>query len=69
MPIVALFNRFEMFLTCLSAYAVYKEYEVLGIYTEHISGAKKNGECSVLRKTIERCWVEAWKQVVEKSTI
>ena len=28
----------------LMDYALYKEYEVLGVYTEHISGAKKNGE-------------------------
>ena len=31
---------------------------MLGIYTEHISGAKKNGERPVLREAIERCKVE-----------
>jgi len=43
----------------LSDYASYKGYEVLGIYTEHISGAKKNGERQVLREAIERCKVES----------
>ena len=36
----------------LSDYAVYKGYEVLGVYTEHISGAMKNGERHVLGEAI-----------------
>ena len=40
-----------------------KGYEVLGIYTEHISGAKKNGERPVLREAIERCKVEVQNQI------
>ena len=47
----------------LTDYAAYKGYEVLGIYTEHISGAKKNGERPVLREAIERCKVEAQNQI------
>ena len=47
----------------LSDYAAYKGYEVLGVYTEHISGAKKNGERPVLREAIERCKVEAQNQI------
>jgi len=47
----------------LMDYAAYKGYEVLGIYTEHISGAKKNGERPVLREAIERCKVEAQNQI------
>ena len=47
----------------LSDYAVYKGYEVLGVYTEHISGAMKNGERPVLREAIERCKVEAQNQI------
>ena len=47
----------------LSDYAVYKGYEVLGVYTEHISGAKKNGERPVLREAIDRCKVEAQNQI------
>ena len=39
----------------LTGYAVYKEYNVVNVYTEHISGAKKNGERPVLREAIERC--------------
>lgn len=39
----------------LTDYAVYKEYNVVNVYTEHISGAKKNGERPVLREAIERC--------------
>ena len=47
----------------LSDYAVYKGYEVLGVYTGHISGAMKNGERPVLREAIERCKVEAQNQI------
>lgn len=47
----------------LTDYAVYKGYEVLGVYTEHISGAKKNGERPVLREAIERCKVKAQNQI------
>lgn len=39
----------------LQEYAAYKSYEVAGIYTEHISGAKKNGERPVLCEAIECC--------------
>ena len=34
---------------------MYKEYNVVNVYTEHISGAKKNGERPVLREAIDRC--------------
>ena len=47
----------------LTDYAAYKGYEVLGVYTEHISGAKKNGERPVLREAIDRCKVEAQNQI------
>ena len=47
----------------LTDYAVYKGYEVLGVFAEHISGAKKNGERPVLREAIERCKVEAQNQI------
>ena len=47
----------------LTDYAASKGYEVLGVYTEHISGAKKNGERPVLREAIERCKVEAQNQI------
>ena len=47
----------------LTDYAAYKGYDVLGVYTEHISGAKKNGERPVLREAIERCKVEAQNQI------
>lgn len=39
----------------LTDYAVYKEYNVVKVYTEHISGAKKNVERPVLREAIDRC--------------
>ena len=51
----------------LTDYAAYKGYEVLGIYTEHISGAKKNGERPVLREAIERCKVEAQNLIPDSS--
>ena len=51
----------------LSDYAVYKGYEVLGVYTEHISGAMKNGERPVLREAIERCKVEAQNLIPDSS--
>lgn len=41
----------------LSDYARYKGYEVGGVFTEHISGAKKNGERQALREAIDRCKV------------
>lgn len=47
----------------LTDYATYKGYEMLGVYTEHISGAKKNGERPVLREAIERCKREAHNQI------
>jgi len=43
----------------LTDYAVYKGYNVDNVYTEHISGAKKNGERPVLREAIDRCKVYA----------
>ncbi len=52
----------------LMDYALYKEYEVLGVYTEHISGAKKNGERPVLREAIERCKMEAQNCVSDSGT-
>lgn len=39
----------------LTDYAAYKGYELLQVFEEHISGAKKNGERPVLREAIERC--------------
>ena len=51
----------------LTDYAAYKGYEVLGVYTEHISGAKKNGERPVLREAIERCKVEAQNLIPDSS--
>lgn len=39
----------------LQEYATYKSYDVVGVYTEHISGAKKNGERPVLCEAIECC--------------
>ena len=51
----------------MADYAAYKGYEVLGIYTEHISGAKKNGERPVLREAIERCKVEVQNQIPDSS--
>lgn len=41
----------------LSDYAQYKGYEVGGVFTEHISGAKKNDERQALRDAIDRCKV------------
>lgn len=38
------------------------------MYTEHISGAKKNGERQVLREAIERCKVEAQSFVSDSGT-
>jgi DNA invertase Pin-like site-specific DNA recombinase len=51
----------------LTDYAAYKGYDVLGVYTEHISGAKKNGERPVLREAIERCKVEAQNQIPDSA--
>ena len=53
----------------LSDYAAYKGYEVLGVYTEHISGAKKNGERPVLREAIERCKVEDQNQIPDSGML
>jgi len=52
----------------LSDYALYKGYDVLGVYTEHISGAKKNGERPVLREAIERCKMEVLNCVSDSGT-
>ena len=41
----------------LSNYAQYKGYEVSGVFTEHISGAKKNDERQAPRDAIDRCKV------------
>lgn len=41
----------------LTDYAIYKGYNVINVYTEHISGAKKNGERPVLREAIDHCKV------------
>ena len=49
----------------LTDYAVYKGYNVVNVYTEHISGAKKNGERPVLREAIEQCKVEAQSLILE----
>ena len=39
----------------LKEYAVYKGYDLVKVYTEHISGAKKNTERAVLVEAIEKC--------------
>ena len=39
----------------LTAYAVGMTYEVCQVFTEHVSGAKKNQERPVLQKCIEYC--------------
>ena len=53
----------------LTDYAAYKGYEVLSVYTEHISGAKKNGERPVLREAIERCKVEDQNQIPDSGML
>lgn len=39
----------------LTEYATYKGYDLVKVYTEHISGAKKNTERAVLVEAIEKC--------------
>ena len=39
----------------LKEYSVYKGYELVGVYNEHISGAKKNSDRPVLVEAIEKC--------------
>ena len=39
----------------LTEYACYKEYELVEVYTEHISGSKKNTERAVLVEAIGKC--------------
>ena len=39
----------------LTEYANYKGYDLVKVYTEHISGAKKNTERAVLVEAIEKC--------------
>ena len=53
----------------LTDYAAYNGYEVLSVYTEHISGAKKNGERPVLREAIERCKVEDQNQIPDSGML
>lgn len=39
----------------LKEYSVYKGYELVGVYSEHISGSKKNTERAVLVEAIDKC--------------
>ena len=39
----------------LTEYATYKNYEVVEVYNEHISGAKKNSDRPILVEAIEKC--------------
>ena len=39
----------------LTEYATYKSYEVVEVYNEHISGAKKNSDRPILVEAIEKC--------------
>ena len=39
----------------LTEYATYKNYEVVEVYNEHISGAKKNSDRVALQDAIEHC--------------
>lgn len=39
----------------LKEYSVYKGYELVGVYNEHISGSKKNNERPVLVEAIDKC--------------
>ena len=39
----------------LTEYATYKGYDLVKVYTEHISGAKKNTERAVLVEAIDKC--------------
>ena len=51
----------------MTDYTVYKGYEVL-VYSEYISGVKKNGERPAFHETIEWCEVEAKGCVSDTST-
>lgn len=44
----------------LTDYATYKGYDLVKVYTEHISGAKKNSDRPVLAEAIDKC-----KELVE----
>lgn len=44
----------------LKEYATYKGFELVKVYTEHISGAKKNSDRPVLAEAIDKC-----KELVE----
>ena len=39
----------------LKEYATYKGFELMEVFNEHISGAKKNTERPVLSEAIEKC--------------
>ena len=39
----------------LKEYSVYKGYELVGVYNEHISGSKKNNERPILVEAIDKC--------------
>ena len=39
----------------LTEYATYKNYEVVEVYNEHISGAKKNTDRAVLVEAVDKC--------------
>ena len=39
----------------LKEYSVYKGYELVGVYNEHISGSKKNSDRPILVEAIEKC--------------
>ena len=39
----------------LQEYACYQEYELVEVYTEHISGSKKNSDRPILVEAIEKC--------------
>lgn len=39
----------------LTEYATYKNYEVVEVYNEHISGAKKNSDRAVLVEAVDKC--------------
>ena len=39
----------------LQEYSVYKGYELVGVYNEHVSGAKKNSDRPILVEAIDKC--------------
>ena len=39
----------------LKEYATYKGFELMEVFNEHISGAKKNAERPVLSEAIDKC--------------